>query len=105
MRVILLTHSHLRHQRGEADNHTTDGDELINVLRVEEAHVLGLFCVVCPDLNLVLQLCIGVQRCEHLIGSHVQDGDHLLWVPHQLPVQLWAKPLQVGAVQGQDGLF
>ena len=57
----LLTHSHLRHQRGESDHHAADGDELVNVLWVEEAHVLGLFSVVRPDLNLVLQLCVGVE--------------------------------------------
>ena len=57
----LLTHSHLGHQRGESDHHAADGDELVNVLWVEEAHVLGLFSVVRPDLNLVLQLCVGVE--------------------------------------------
>ena len=102
---MLLTHPHLRHQWRQTDHHATDGDKLVNVLRVEEAHVLGLLCIVRPDLNLVLQLGVWVQEHKQLIDSHVQDRHHLLWVADQLPIQLWAKPSEVSTVEGQERLL
>ena len=54
-----------------------DRDQLIDVLRVEGPHVLGLVGVVGPDLDLVDQLNVGELGREQLISSHIQDMNYL----------------------------
>ena len=43
-------HAHLWNERGGADDHPTDGDELVDVFRVQHTHVLCLVSIECTHL-------------------------------------------------------
>jgi hypothetical protein len=91
------------HARG-ARHHPADAYHLIDVCRVELAHVLGRHQVVSAHLQAFLLdvIVVAAARTQHggrlLLHDKVEDGDHLLRVLHQLVVQLGVKGVQVVAV-------
>jgi len=88
-----------------SDDHAGDGDQLIDVLRVEAAHVLGVVRVVRPHLDLVLQLRLGKLLEEHLVDGHVEGGDDLLGVADELAVQILVELVDVAAVHVEEGIL
>jgi hypothetical protein len=70
----------LGNQIAGPDHHPRDGDQLIDVLGVEAAHVLRVIRVVRPHLDLMLQLGFGKPLEEHLVHRHVEGGDDLLGI-------------------------
>jgi hypothetical protein len=73
--------------------------------RIQSSHVLGLVSVKRTHLNLMRQHSVGVPLEEGLVDGHVQGGNDLLGVAHQLTVQIFIELLNVAAVDVQEWRF
>ena len=58
-----------------------------------------------PHLYLVGQCGVGIELLKQLIGSHVKDGDDLLWVSHQLGVEVGVEPTKMVTLDIEEGFL
>ena len=96
---------HLRNQIGGSNHHAGNGDELVNVLRIEAAHVPRLVGVVGADLNLVAEDGVGIFFEKHFVHGHVHGRNHFLRVATELPVQVLVKQFQMASIDIHVGLL
>lgn len=87
--------SHLRNYSRSSDDHSADGDELIDVLGIQAAHGLCLVGVERANLNLMIEYGGWIPLEEHLVNGHVESRNDLLRITHELLVELRIEVLQV----------
>ena len=101
--VLEVGQSCLGDQVGGADDHA--GDQLVDILWVQLPRVCSLISAERTDLGLVAELAVWVLQEEDLIDGQVKGGDGLLGLADDLPVQVLVEPLDVAAVDWQEGLL
>ena len=94
--------AHFRHEIRSPDDHPGDGDEPVDVLRVEGAHIAGFVGVERSHLDLVAQHRVGALFEEEFVDGHVQHRDDFLRVTEQLLAEFLVEHGHVADVEVKE---